>query len=106
MDSVDAVENLIREYDDFLATLDAQDPKFDALKKLTLLEQAFDAQRHKEAEMQQQRQKTTIVEAQKKEPKRKVGFFKIVSGSQWVFSCSECSGFLPNVFREILIPFQ
>jgi hypothetical protein len=45
---VDAVDDIIRQYDDFMTTLDAQSDKFDALKKLTLLEQACQAQRYRD----------------------------------------------------------
>ncbi|KRZ97224.1 Spectrin beta chain, non-erythrocytic 5 [Trichinella sp. T8] len=48
------VEESIRQYDDFLTTLSAQEEKFDALKKLTLLEQAMECQSMREAQVQRQ----------------------------------------------------
>lgn len=42
--------NFFRNFDDFLITLDAQEEKFDALRRLTLLEKAYSQQRKKEAE--------------------------------------------------------
>ncbi|KRX16492.1 Spectrin beta chain, non-erythrocytic 5, partial [Trichinella nelsoni] len=48
------VEESIRQYDDFLTTLSAQEEKFDALKKLTLLEQAMECQSVREAQVQRQ----------------------------------------------------
>lgn len=50
VDSVPNLEDLIRHYDDFLVTLHAQGDKFEGLKKLTLLEQAWASQTEKEAE--------------------------------------------------------
>uniref|UniRef100_A0A914XIB6 Spectrin alpha chain n=1 Tax=Plectus sambesii TaxID=2011161 RepID=A0A914XIB6_9BILA len=49
-ESVEAVDDLIRQFDDFLTTLHAQGEKFESLKKLTLLEQAFSNLRQKETE--------------------------------------------------------
>jgi hypothetical protein len=40
-ESVDQVEDLIREYEDFLATLDAQSPQFEALRRMTKLEDSW-----------------------------------------------------------------
>lgn len=40
-EGVENVENMIRNFDDFLATLDAQSPHFEALKRLTKLEHSF-----------------------------------------------------------------
>lgn len=37
IDSIASVEELLLKYDDFCKTLDAQDEKFNALKKLTLV---------------------------------------------------------------------
>lgn len=42
---VEAVEDMIRKYDDFLLTLHAQDDKFEQLKRLTLIEKDFGTQR-------------------------------------------------------------
>uniref|UniRef100_A0A1I8B4T5 PH domain-containing protein n=1 Tax=Meloidogyne hapla TaxID=6305 RepID=A0A1I8B4T5_MELHA len=41
-DGLEAVEHQIRQFDDFLATLDAQSPQFEALKRLTRLEQNWE----------------------------------------------------------------
>ncbi|CAD5225498.1 unnamed protein product [Bursaphelenchus okinawaensis] len=38
-DSVEQVEEMIRQYDDFLATLDAQSPQFEALRRMTKVEE-------------------------------------------------------------------
>ncbi|KFD52473.1 hypothetical protein M513_06670 [Trichuris suis] len=58
VESVSAVEEKIRQYDDFLTTLSAQDDKFEALKKLTLLEQAFKNQIKREDDMRRQEEVT------------------------------------------------
>ncbi|MFH4980275.1 hypothetical protein AB6A40_006984 [Gnathostoma spinigerum] len=50
VENVEDAESRIRNFDDFLITLDAQEPKFEALKRLTLLEKAFSAQRKTETE--------------------------------------------------------
>lgn len=50
VESVDNVEDLIRHFDDFLATLDAQSPHFEALNKLTKLEQSYARLKIKEQE--------------------------------------------------------
>ncbi|CAK5023381.1 unnamed protein product [Meloidogyne enterolobii] len=64
-DGLEAVENQIRQFDDFLATLDAQSPQFQALKRLTRLEQNWERLKGQEdrerivavnAQLQQQQQ--------------------------------------------------
>ncbi|CAK5026981.1 unnamed protein product [Meloidogyne enterolobii] len=64
-DGLEAVENQIRQFDDFLATLDAQSPQFEALKRLTRLEQNWERLKGQEdrerivsvnAQLQQQQQ--------------------------------------------------
>jgi hypothetical protein len=66
-DSVEVVDDLIRQFDDFLTTLHAQGDKFESLKKLTLIEQAFSNLRHKETdrfrqddEQKREKQKTKV----------------------------------------------
>ncbi len=54
-----------RQFDDFLVTLQAQDDKFESLKKLTLLEQAYTQLRHKERDRMRQQDETA------KEPNRR-----------------------------------
>ena len=39
-DSIDAVEELIRKHDDFEKTVEAQEDKFNAIKRLTLVKAA------------------------------------------------------------------
>ncbi|CDW52048.1 protein sma d; protein sma c; protein sma b [Trichuris trichiura] len=58
VESVSAVEEKIRQFDDFMTTLSAQDDKFEALKKLTLLEQAFKNQIKREDDMRRQEEVT------------------------------------------------
>uniref|UniRef100_A0A5S6R1A2 Spectrin beta chain n=1 Tax=Trichuris muris TaxID=70415 RepID=A0A5S6R1A2_TRIMR len=58
VESVSAVEEKIRQFDDFLTTLSAQDDKFEALKKLTLLEQAFKNQIKREDDLRRQEEVT------------------------------------------------
>lgn len=41
MDSVDIAEGQIREFDDFLVTLDAQGDRCELVKRITLIEQKF-----------------------------------------------------------------
>ncbi|VDM96556.1 unnamed protein product [Thelazia callipaeda] len=50
VEDVDDATNKIRNFDDFLITLEAQGEKFDAIKRLTLLEKAYSKQRKKETE--------------------------------------------------------
>uniref|UniRef100_A0A0N4T6E9 PH domain-containing protein n=1 Tax=Brugia pahangi TaxID=6280 RepID=A0A0N4T6E9_BRUPA len=50
VEDVDDADNKIRNFDDFLITLEAQGEKFDSLKRLTLLEKAYSQQRKKESE--------------------------------------------------------
>uniref|UniRef100_A0A915PUP8 Spectrin beta chain n=1 Tax=Setaria digitata TaxID=48799 RepID=A0A915PUP8_9BILA len=50
VEDVDDADNKIRNFDDFLITLEAQGEKFDSLKRLTLLEKAYSKQRKKETE--------------------------------------------------------
>uniref|UniRef100_F1KPH2 Spectrin beta chain n=1 Tax=Ascaris suum TaxID=6253 RepID=F1KPH2_ASCSU len=50
VDSVDDADNRIRNFDDFLVTLEAQGEKFEGLKRLTLLERAYSMQRKTESE--------------------------------------------------------
>ncbi|KAI6189412.1 Karst [Aphelenchoides bicaudatus] len=44
-ENVDQVEDLIRQYEDFLATLDAQSPQFDALRRMTKIEESWNRMR-------------------------------------------------------------
>lgn len=44
-DSVEHVEDLIRQYEDFLATLDAQSPQFEALRRMTKIEESWNRMR-------------------------------------------------------------
>ena len=39
-ESIDAVEELLRKHDDFEKTVDAQEDKFNAIKRLTLVRQS------------------------------------------------------------------
>ena len=50
VDTAEAAENHLREYDDFLVTLEAQGEKCEQVKRLTLLEQNYSKLRVKEAE--------------------------------------------------------
>lgn len=52
-DSIPQVEELIKKHDDFEKTVFAQEDKFAALKRLTLVEQAFIKQREEEREEKQ-----------------------------------------------------
>lgn len=49
---------MIAQYNDFLATLEAQHDKFEALRKLTMLEQALQSDRHKHLVQQRERADT------------------------------------------------
>lgn len=62
-DSIAAVEELIRKHDDFLKTIEAQEDKFLALKRITKIEEAFCKQKQEEEEYKK-------VEAQRKEQER------------------------------------
>lgn len=62
-DSIAAVEELIKKHDDFEKTIDAQVDKFNALKRTTLLEEAFRSQKIEE-------EKNKKVEAQQREQDR------------------------------------
>lgn len=57
VESVENVEDLIRHFDDFLATLDAQSPHFEALNKLTKLEQSYVRLKLKEQESREEAQR-------------------------------------------------
>lgn len=57
VESVENVEDLIRHFDDFLATLDAQSPHFEALNKLTKLEQSYARLKLKEQESREEAQR-------------------------------------------------
>ncbi|VDK88570.1 unnamed protein product, partial [Litomosoides sigmodontis] len=50
VEDVDDADNKIRNFDDFLITLEAQGEKLDSLKRLTLLEKAYSKQRKNETE--------------------------------------------------------
>lgn len=63
-DTVAHVDDLIRKYDDFLTALNAQQPKFEALKNLTLLEMAYGNQLEREEERRK-------LEDQRREKNRK-----------------------------------
>ena len=45
-DSIDAVEELIRKHDDFEKTVEAQEDKFNAIRRLTLVREDFLIIRH------------------------------------------------------------
>ncbi|XP_037069817.1 spectrin beta chain, non-erythrocytic 1-like [Pollicipes pollicipes] len=55
--SIGEVEELIRRHDDFLKTIESQEDKFDALKRTTLLEEAFARMRRREEEARVAEQK-------------------------------------------------
>uniref|UniRef100_A0A1I7X9F8 PH domain-containing protein n=1 Tax=Heterorhabditis bacteriophora TaxID=37862 RepID=A0A1I7X9F8_HETBA len=60
VDSVDAAENQLRDFNDFLVTLDAQSERCENIKALTLIEQNFSRLRKKEVE------RTRIAEEEQK----------------------------------------
>ncbi|CAD6193236.1 unnamed protein product [Caenorhabditis auriculariae] len=67
VDSVDTADSQLREFDDFLVTLDAQNEKCEMVKRLTLIEQNFsrlrnkEVDRHRIAEEEQRRRETIKV---------------------------------------------
>lgn len=56
----------IQHFDDFLATLDAHGPQFEALKRITRLEEAVERMRSEEAEQKQRQQ-----QQQQQQPERR-----------------------------------
>lgn len=62
-DSITGVEELIRKHDDFMKTVEAQEERFNAIKRITKLEEAF--RKLKEQEEEQRK-----LEAQKREQER------------------------------------
>ncbi|KAI3422187.1 hypothetical protein GPALN_012720 [Globodera pallida] len=50
VDSVEGVEHQIRHFDDFLVTLEAQQVQFEALKRITKVEEAFERMREEEGQ--------------------------------------------------------
>jgi len=56
VDSVETVEDMIREFEDFLVTLDAQSSQFESLKRLTKIEQAFSRIKSREQEIVNRRE--------------------------------------------------
>ncbi|XP_075227745.1 spectrin beta chain, non-erythrocytic 5 kst isoform X2 [Lycorma delicatula] len=68
-DSIAQVEDLIRKHDDFEKTIQAQEDKFVALKRITLLEQAFQAQQeaeHAARQAEKERVERERIEARKR----------------------------------------
>ncbi|KAK0410555.1 hypothetical protein QR680_005192 [Steinernema hermaphroditum] len=51
IDCVDTAEDHLRNFDDFLVTLEAQNDKFEALKRLTLIEKSFAEIRERESQI-------------------------------------------------------
>ncbi|XP_076761659.1 spectrin beta chain, non-erythrocytic 5 kst isoform X2 [Xylocopa sonorina] len=69
-ESISQVEELIRKHEDFEKTIEAQEERFSALRRITMLEQAF--QKQQEAEMAaRQAEKERIERARLEERKRK-----------------------------------
>lgn len=69
-DSIPQVEELIRKHEDFEKTIEAQDERFNALHRITMLEEAF--QKQQQAEMAaRQAEKERIERARLEERKRK-----------------------------------
>ncbi|XP_046630760.1 spectrin beta chain, non-erythrocytic 1-like isoform X4 [Daphnia pulicaria] len=72
--SISEVEELIRRHEDFAKTLDAQDQKAEALKRITLLEKAFQHLRKLEEETRkaeaQRREQDRLEAAKRKEMQR------------------------------------
>uniref|UniRef100_A0A7E4UVW3 Spectrin beta chain n=1 Tax=Panagrellus redivivus TaxID=6233 RepID=A0A7E4UVW3_PANRE len=56
VDSVENVEDMIRQFEDFLVTLDAQSPQFESLKRQTKLEQFFREVKSREQEIVNRRE--------------------------------------------------
>ncbi|BET01245.1 Spectrin [Nesidiocoris tenuis] len=74
-DSIAQVEELIRRHEDFEKTIEAQGEKFNALKRITLLEQAFNKQREAEASARQaekERMEKERVEARKRKEVQRI----------------------------------
>lgn len=69
-ESISQVEELIRKHEDFEKTIEAQEERFNALKRITMLEKAF--QKQQKAEMAaRQAEKERIERARLEERKRK-----------------------------------
>ncbi|XP_033210984.1 spectrin beta chain, non-erythrocytic 1 isoform X3 [Belonocnema kinseyi] len=69
-ESIPQVEELIRKHEDFEKTIEAQEEKFEALKRITMLEKAF--QKQLEAELAaRQAEKERVEKARLEERKRK-----------------------------------
>ncbi|XP_015599750.1 spectrin beta chain, non-erythrocytic 1 isoform X3 [Cephus cinctus] len=69
-ESIPQVEDLIRKHEDFEKTIEAQEEKFSALKRITMLERAF--QKQQETEMAaRQAEKERVEKARIEERKRK-----------------------------------
>uniref|UniRef100_A0A183IDZ9 Calponin-homology (CH) domain-containing protein n=1 Tax=Soboliphyme baturini TaxID=241478 RepID=A0A183IDZ9_9BILA len=72
-DTILAVDDYIRMYDDFLMTLSAQDEKFNSLKCLTLLEKAlstqleYEEERKKQEEMKREKQRKDHIKTLEKQ---------------------------------------
>lgn len=56
VDSVETVEDMIRQFEDFMVTLDAQSDQFESLKRLTRVEQAFSRVKSREQEIVNRRE--------------------------------------------------
>uniref|UniRef100_A0AC34R0H6 PH domain-containing protein n=1 Tax=Panagrolaimus sp. JU765 TaxID=591449 RepID=A0AC34R0H6_9BILA len=56
VDSVETIENMIRQFEDFWATLIAQSDQFESLKRLTKVEQAFSQVKSREQEIVNRRE--------------------------------------------------
>ncbi|XP_039289552.1 LOW QUALITY PROTEIN: spectrin alpha chain, non-erythrocytic 1-like [Nilaparvata lugens] len=68
-DSIPQVEDLIRKHEDFEKTIQAQEEKFSALRRITLLEQAFQAQQ--QAEMAARQAEKERVERERIEARKR-----------------------------------
>ncbi|KAF6212345.1 hypothetical protein GE061_012867 [Apolygus lucorum] len=74
-DSIPQVEELIRRHEDFEKTIEAQGEKFNALKRITLLEMAFNKQKEAEATARQaekERLEKERVEARKRKEVQRI----------------------------------
>ncbi|KAL0275436.1 UNVERIFIED_CONTAM: hypothetical protein PYX00_003283 [Menopon gallinae] len=68
-DSIPQVEDLLRKHDDFEKTISAQEEKFKALQRITLLEKSFEKQR--EAEMAARQAEKERIEKEKIEARKR-----------------------------------
>ncbi|KAH8028288.1 hypothetical protein HPB51_014944 [Rhipicephalus microplus] len=74
-DSISAVEELIRKHDDFMKTVEAQEDRFDTVKRITKLEEAFKRLKQEEEEMlrvEEQKREQDRVDAMKRKEHQRI----------------------------------